>query len=293
MQSSSGWRWPGWRRNIGARPSCWGWAAAVILRILFSIVALSLLEILGLTLAGGVLLVWVAYKLYRELRSGGGDEAAHGGKPARKTLSAAVWAILLADVSMSLDNALAVAGAAHNNIKILVAGLVLSVALMAVAADWVAAPDRQASLAWLCRGSAVVAYVAIDMVVRGTREVFHGPVIPFDTQPPDAAAPPQPIPTSELLIRIVGTWPDDHMSVGELIDGIGGRAFSIIMLLLTVPSRSPARRGCPRHSAFPAAGDGATLPRPAGAVAALLHPQAPLFPRRAAEDAEADQAGAG
>jgi YjbE family integral membrane protein len=148
-----------------------GLGGAVILRILFSIVALSLLEVLGLTLAGGVLLVWVAYKLYRELRSGGG-EAAHGGGPARKSLSAAVWAILLADVSMSLDNALAVAGAAHNNIKILVAGLVLSVALMAVAADWVA--RLIVKHRWLGYvGLAVVAYVALDMVVRGTREVVH------------------------------------------------------------------------------------------------------------------------
>ena len=149
-----------------------GLGGAVVLRILFSIVALSLLEVLGLTLAGGLLLVWVAYKLYRELRSGGGDEAAHGKTRARKTLSAAVWAILLADVSMSLDNALAVAGAARDNIKILVAGLVLSVALMAVAADWVA--RLIVKHRWLGYvGLAVVAYVAIDMVVRGTREVVH------------------------------------------------------------------------------------------------------------------------
>jgi YjbE family integral membrane protein len=149
-----------------------GLSGAVVLRILFSIVALSLLQVLGLTLAGGLLLVWVAYKLYRELRSSGGDEAAHGGRPARKTLAAAVWAILLADVSMSLDNALAVAGAAHDNIKILVAGLVLSVALMAVAADWVA--RLIVKYRWLGYvGLAVVAYVAIDMVVRGAREVAH------------------------------------------------------------------------------------------------------------------------
>jgi len=149
-----------------------GLGGAVVLRILFSIVALSLLEILGLTLAGGLLLVWVAYRLYRELRSNGGDEATHGGKPARKTLSGAVGAILLADVSMSLDNALAVAGAAKDNIKILVAGLVLSVALMAVAADLVA--RLIVKHRWLGYvGLAVVAYVAIDMVVRGTREVIH------------------------------------------------------------------------------------------------------------------------
>jgi YjbE family integral membrane protein len=149
-----------------------GLGGAVVLRILFSIVALNLLEILGLTLAGGLLLVWVAYKLYRELRSGGDEEAAHSGKPARKTLSGAVGAILLADVSMSLDNALAVAGAAKDNVKILVAGLVLSVALMAVAADLVA--RLIVKHRWLGYvGLAVVAYVAIDMVIRGTREVVH------------------------------------------------------------------------------------------------------------------------
>jgi YjbE family integral membrane protein len=149
-----------------------GLSGAVVLRIVFSIAALTLLQILGLTLAGGILLVWVAWKLYRELRSGGGSEAEHGGKPARKTLSSAVGAILLADVSMSLDNALAVAGAAHDRIKILVAGLVLSVALMAVAADLVA--RLIVKHRWLgYAGLAVVAYVAIDMVVRGTREVVH------------------------------------------------------------------------------------------------------------------------
>jgi YjbE family integral membrane protein len=149
-----------------------GLSGAVVLRILFSIVALSLLQILGLTLAGGLLLAWVAYKLYRELRSGGGDEQAHDGKPARKTLSSAVGAILLADVSMSLDNALAVAGAAKNNIEILVAGLVLSVALMALAADLVA--RLIVKYRWLgYAGLAVVAYVAIEMVIRGTREIAH------------------------------------------------------------------------------------------------------------------------
>lgn len=148
-----------------------GLSGAVVLRILFSILALSLLEILGLTLAGGLLLIWVAWKLYRELREGGGDDGAHGGMP-RKTLAAAVGAILLADVSMSLDNALAVAGAAHDNIRIMVAGLILSVALMAIAADWVA--RLIVNYRWLGYvGLAVVAYVAGDMVFRGTREVFQ------------------------------------------------------------------------------------------------------------------------
>jgi YjbE family integral membrane protein len=148
-----------------------GLGGAVILRILFSIVALSLLQILGLTLAGGVLLVWVAWKLFRELRGGSGEENPHAAK-ARTTLRGAVGAILLADVSMSLDNALAVAGAAHDHIKIMVAGLVLSVALMAIAADWVA--RLIVNHRWLGYvGLAVVAYVAIDMVIRGTQEVMQ------------------------------------------------------------------------------------------------------------------------
>jgi YjbE family integral membrane protein len=148
-----------------------GLSGAVVLRILFSIVALNLLEILGLTLAGGLLLVWVAWKLFRELKRGSGD-GAHGGKPPRKTLRGAVGAILLADVSMSLDNALAVAGAANNHVKIMVAGLILSVALMAIAADGVA--RLIVKHRWLGYvGLAVVAYVALDMVIRGTREVVH------------------------------------------------------------------------------------------------------------------------
>jgi len=74
---------------------------------------------------------------------------------------------------------------------------------------------------------------------------------PFDTEPPDAAAPPTPIPTSELLIRIVGGWPTAEMTVGELIDGIGGRAFSIIMLLLTVPIAIPGPPGIPTAFCIP------------------------------------------
>jgi YjbE family integral membrane protein len=158
-------------RELRRKAILLGLAGAVILRILFSIVALSLLQILGLTLAGGVLLVWVAWKLFRELRGGSGEEDAHAGK-ARTTLRGAVGAILLADVSMSLDNALAVAGAAHDHIKIMVAGLVLSVALMAIAADWVA--RLIVNHRWLGYvGLAVVAYVAIDMVIRGTSEVIQ------------------------------------------------------------------------------------------------------------------------
>jgi YjbE family integral membrane protein len=148
-----------------------GLGGAVVLRILFSLVALKLLAILGLTLAGGLLLAWVAWKLFRELRAGAHDDNPKiAAKP--KTLGAAVTAILVADVSMSLDNALAVAGAARDNIMILIAGLVLSVALMAVAANWVA--RLVARFRWIGYvGLCVVVYVAIDMIVRGAREVVR------------------------------------------------------------------------------------------------------------------------
>jgi YjbE family integral membrane protein len=150
-----------------------GMGGAVVLRILFSLVALSLLEIIGLTLAGGILLVWVAWKLFRELRSGGHEaEAANENIKARQTLRSAVGAILLADISMSLDNALAVAGAAEGHPGLLIFGLVLSVALMAVAAEWIARIIVKQR--WLgYAGLAVVAYVAIEMIVKGTREILQ------------------------------------------------------------------------------------------------------------------------
>jgi YjbE family integral membrane protein len=148
-----------------------GLTGAVALRIAFSLVALRLLQIIGLTLAGGVLLVWVAWKLYRELRAAQGGTEGHTA-PARKTLRGAVAAILLADVSMSLDNALAVAGAAREHPTLLVLGLVLSVALMAVAAEWVA--RLIGNHRWIgYLGLAVVAYVAIAMIVKGAHEVLQ------------------------------------------------------------------------------------------------------------------------
>jgi YjbE family integral membrane protein len=148
-----------------------GMGGAVVLRILFSLIALSLLEIVGLTLAGGILLVWVAWKLFRELRSGQAGNEEHA-VPARTTLRGAVGAILLADVSMSLDNALAVAGAAESHPTLLVFGLILSVALMAVAAEWVA--RLIARYRWLAYvGLAVVAYVAVEMIVKGSREILQ------------------------------------------------------------------------------------------------------------------------
>ena len=112
-----------------------GIIAALVLRIAFALAVTQLLQVIGLILAGGLLLLWVAWKMYRELshkdESPGCDEVAgderSGLKPAR-SFAAAAWAVALADVSMSLDNVLAVAGAAHAHPWVLVAGLVLSVA---------------------------------------------------------------------------------------------------------------------------------------------------------------------
>ncbi len=154
------------------RAILFGLGGAVVLRILFSLVALRLLAILGLTLAGGLLLLWVAWKLFRDLRAGAAHKSQSSKGEGRKTMKAAVISILVADVSMSLDNALAVAGAARGNIPVLIIGLALSVALMAIAAEWVARIiGRYPWLAYI--GLAIVGYVSIDMIVRGSKEVVR------------------------------------------------------------------------------------------------------------------------
>jgi len=162
----------------------WGIAAAIGLRIVFALLTTQLLAIIGLTLAGGVLLLWVCWKMFRELRSGGQDEvapdeamdapapdsvgaAAAGGNSVR----AAVWQVVVADVSMSLDNVLAVAGAAKDHPTILVIGLLLSVALMGAAANMIAhVLHRHRWVGWL--GLAIITYVALDMIWRGSNEVL-------------------------------------------------------------------------------------------------------------------------
>ena len=154
-----------------------GVAAALVLRIFFALVVSQLLQIVGLVLAGGFLLLWVAWKMYRELRhaeanSGSaevsGDE--HSGlKPAR-TFASAAWGVALADVSMSLDNVLAVAGAARDHPRILAFGLVLSVILMGLAANVIARYiERFRWIAWV--GLAVILYVACKMIYEGWHEV--------------------------------------------------------------------------------------------------------------------------
>ncbi len=154
----------------------WGTVAAVSLRIVFALLTTQLLKIIGLTLAGGLLLAFVAYKMYREIRSHGRDEvtpaeALQGAKGAASmTVAAAVWQVALADLSMSLDNVLAVAGAAGEHVEILVIGLVISIAMMAFVASLVARLiHRHRWLAWV--GLAIIAYVAVDMIARGSLQV--------------------------------------------------------------------------------------------------------------------------
>src|SRR6476620_10430947 len=146
-----------------------GIIVATVLRLAFAAIAVELLAIVGLLLAGGILLLWVCWKMWRELRGPGAEvsEAAH---VPRKTFAQAAWQIVLADISMSLDNVLAVAGAARDHPGALVFGLGLSIVLMGVAANFVARLlNRYRWIAYL--GLAIILYVAVDMIWRGFLEV--------------------------------------------------------------------------------------------------------------------------
>jgi YjbE family integral membrane protein len=148
----------------------WGVVGAVGLRILFAIVASQLLAIVGLSLAGGILLLWVCWKMYREIVR---PAAAHvveskDGKPVG--FWNALTQIIVADVSMSLDNVLAVAGAAKGSIWVLITGLGLAIVLMAVVANWIAKIlGRYHWITWI--GLLVILHVALDMIWDGTHEV--------------------------------------------------------------------------------------------------------------------------
>jgi YjbE family integral membrane protein len=147
-----------------------GIAAATLLRIAFGAVTVQLLEIVGLMLAGGILLLWVCWKMYRDLRSGTGHAAAPGAVAQPKTLGRAMVQIIVADVSMSLDNVLAVAGAAADHPYIMALGIGLSVVLMAVAANAIAGLlEKHRWIAWV--GLVIVLYVAGQMIWDGGHEV--------------------------------------------------------------------------------------------------------------------------
>jgi YjbE family integral membrane protein len=162
-----------------------GVLAATVLRIGFAAVTVKLLAIVGLLLAGGILLLWVCWKMWRELRTSHADEqeatealansdlnrdGAVAGRP-RKTLMQAATQIVIADVSMSLDNVLAVAGAARDHFSVLIIGLVLSIGLMGLAASFIAKLlHRHRWIAYV--GLLIILYVALDMVYRGALEVW-------------------------------------------------------------------------------------------------------------------------
>ncbi len=169
-----------------ARAILIGIGAATIMRIGFALVTTQLLAIAGLLLAGGVLLLWVCWKMWRELREGHGadahmaeealtgddlnaDGSVAGGAP-KKTLMQAAIQIVIADVSMSLDNVLAVAGAAHGHPTVLIVGLVLSIALMGLAATFIARLlNKHRWIAYV--GLAIIVYVALKMMWEGWHEV--------------------------------------------------------------------------------------------------------------------------
>lgn len=149
-----------------------GVLGATLMRAAFALLAVQLLAIVGLTLAGGILLLWVVWKSAREFyKQRHGETASHGeGGAVPGSLSAAVWKIVVADLSMSLDNVLAVAGAAREHPLLLILGLVISVILMGVAANFVAALlKRLPWLAWV--GIAIVLYVALHMIWEGAHQV--------------------------------------------------------------------------------------------------------------------------
>jgi YjbE family integral membrane protein len=159
--------------EIRNRVIFWGMAGAVVLRIAFAAVTVQLLAIVGLTLAGGILLLWVCWKMYRELirkpHAAQGD-AAGGGAAPPMSFRAAVTQIVVADLSMSLDNVLAVAGAAKGSGWVLAIGLLVAIVLMAIAANFIAGMlGRYPWITWI--GLAIIVWVALDMIFDGSREV--------------------------------------------------------------------------------------------------------------------------
>ena len=182
-----------------------GLAGAVVMLISFALITTQLLKLVGLLLAGGILLLWVCWKMWRELREQGQEEEAegeaaleaatgvaigakprHAAKP--KTMTQALVQILVADLTMSIDNVLAVAGAAREHPTVLIVGLLLSITLMGVAASYIAKLLHR--FRWIGYvGLVIVLYVAVHMVWEGTRTV----AIDLDKTGAFNAAMPQPL----------------------------------------------------------------------------------------------------
>jgi YjbE family integral membrane protein len=175
-----------------AKAILFGIIAATVLRIGFAAITAQLLAIVGLLLAGGILLLWVCWKMWRELRTPAHEQHdaleavtgedtnkdGHIGGAPRKSFAQAAWQIVVADVTMSLDNVLAVAGAAREHPWVLVFGLALSIALMGIAASFIA--NLLQKYRWIAYvGLAVILYVALEMIFRGSMEVkpFVAPML--------------------------------------------------------------------------------------------------------------------
>jgi len=152
-----------------------GIIAATVLRLAFAAIAIELLSIVGLLLAGGILLLWVCWKMWRDLRGSGVEDSGTAltkseAHVPRKTFAQAAWQIVLADVSMSLDNVLAVAGAARDHPYALIFGLGLSIVLMGVAANYIARLlNKHRWIAYV--GLAIILYVSLEMIWRGFWEI--------------------------------------------------------------------------------------------------------------------------
>lgn len=163
--------------SLRARVILWGVVGAVILRVMFSVVATQLLTVVGLTFAGGILLLWVCWKMYREIKVPAHAPAFAGNPPGHLpptiktvTFGAALIQIIVADVSMSLDNVLAVAGAAKGRIWLLVVGLTVGVVFMAMMSAYIARLlGRFHWISWI--GLVIILYVAAEMIWSGTHQI--------------------------------------------------------------------------------------------------------------------------
>lgn len=170
--------------KLRARAILFGMVIAALLRIIFAVVATKLLAVPGLLFVGGLLLCWVCWRLYAEIRAGIDEQAEHALEaaedpgegytgPPRRSLASALWTITLADVSMSLDNVLAVAAIADGNTQMLVLGLALAILLMAFAATLIMKLlTRFQWISWV--GLAVLVYVAAEMLFRGVADAQYG-----------------------------------------------------------------------------------------------------------------------
>ncbi len=165
-------------KSMRAKVIFWGILGAVVLRIIFSSVAQQMLQVIGLTLAGGILLLFVCWKMYKQIV----EADTHSIDEVEKNLAStiphpnatsfwgALWTIILADLSMSLDNVLAVAGAAGESTLVLVIGLGIAIVLMAVASSYIAKLlGRYPWIAWV--GLFIILYVALDMIYRDSHKI--------------------------------------------------------------------------------------------------------------------------